>query len=137
MATRRTPGGARTGAKKTTGKTTPRKATQERATSGIARLGLELPPTLAQFAHRVRSRLTRLERRIRKTASPYRRRSTKLLRDASHQLGRYATRGARGWRRLTTRARRDAAKLLRSLEKAVEPQRPRRKTTRKAAAGPR
>jgi hypothetical protein len=58
-------------------------------------------------------------------------RSTRLLREASHQLGRFEAEGELRWKRLTARARRDALKLLRRLEREIGPSR--RKAGRKVA----
>jgi hypothetical protein len=88
---------------------------------------IELPPSLAQFSRRVRTRLTQLERRIERAEARTRRRWTRLLRDASHRLGRFQAEGERRWRRLTARARREALQVLRRLERELEPPRRRRR----------
>jgi hypothetical protein len=97
----------------------------------VGNTGIELPPTLAQFARRVGSALGGVEKQIHTAEVAYRKQFTKLLREASRQLGRIEAQGEKRWRTLTTQARRDAAKLLLRLEKAVEP--PHRKVRRKAA----
>jgi hypothetical protein len=43
------------------------------------------------------------------------------MRDAERQLGRLEAEGQKRWRKQTTQARRDAVRLLRKLEKAIEP----------------
>lgn len=92
----------------------------------------ELPENLAEFSHRMRRRLTQLERQLEHARDAYARRSTRVLRSASLQLGRFEAMGEKHWKRLTNEARRDAVKVLRQLEKAIEPPKPvRRKTARK------
>ena len=67
----------------------PRKKTRGRASARpISELDRELPPNLAQFSRRVRSRLGEVERR---------------------------------WKRLTNQARRDALRVLRRVERELEP----------------
>ena len=98
----------------------------------LDRLEHELPENLAEFSHRVRRRLTQLERQLEHARDAYARRSARVLRNASHQLGRFEALGEKHWKRLTNEARRDAVKILRQLEKAIEPPKPiRRKTARK------
>jgi hypothetical protein len=75
----------------------------------------------------MRTRLLRLEREIERAEARYRKRFTKLLREGSHQLGRYEALGEKRWRELTTQARRDVAGVLRRIEKAVAPPPVRRK----------
>jgi hypothetical protein len=116
-------------------KTARKRAAAKRAPSAVARLEQELPETLAQFSRHVRTRLTRLEREIQRSEAS--RRFTRLLRDASHQLGQWEAEGERRWRKLSTSARRDAAGLLRRLERAIEPPKPRRKGNPGKATRPR
>ncbi len=121
-------------AKKKTRKTTRIKTARKsvsRAVGRLARLQEDLlPPTLAQFSKHMQTRLRRLERRLgRAEESRYLRRWVGLLREASHQLGHLEAAGEKRFRRLTTQARRDARKLLRRLDKALEPS-PRTRTAR-------
>jgi hypothetical protein len=99
----------------------------------IARIEEELPATLTQFSRRMGARLGDLEARIEKAGAVYRRRWTRLLREASHQLGRFEAEGELRWRRLTARARRDALQLLRRLEREIGPSGRKRKAGRKVA----
>jgi hypothetical protein len=98
--------------------------------SRVDRIEGELPPELRQYVKRMRQGLSRLEKQVASAQADARRRFAHLLREASHQLGRVEALGEREWRKRTTQARRDAVKLLRRLEKAIEPgraARPRRK----------
>jgi hypothetical protein len=108
-----------------------KKATRRKATP-TGRLGIgaalgriELPPTLRDYARQVRSRLDGLERQLTRASVDVRRRTARLLREASHQLGRLEAEGEAGWRRLATPYRRQLVDLLRRLEKAVAPQKAR------------
>ena len=50
------------------------------------------------------------------------------MREAERQLGRLEAEGQKRWRKQTTQARRDAVRLLRKLERAIEPAPKRKKT---------
>jgi hypothetical protein len=59
----------------------------------------------------------------------------RLLREASHELGRLEGRGEKAWQRLTVPYRRRAVAMLKKLEKAVAPAaKPRKKVARKKTA---
>ena len=73
--------------KKTARRKTARKKTTRRKKSAIQRFDEALPPDLRAYSKRVRSGLSKLEREIEKSQRDARRRWTRLLRDASHQLG--------------------------------------------------
>ena len=98
------------------------------------RVLLELPRELQDFSRRVRRGLVRLEHRIETAQRGARRRFTRLLREVSHQLGRLEAEGERRWKQQTYPARREAVKLLKRLEKAIEPPRSRPARKKKAAA---
>jgi hypothetical protein len=121
--------------KKTTRKKASRRAARPTGLGGLgAALGrLELPPTLRDYAKQVRSRLDGLERQITRTSVDVRRRGARLLREASHQLGRLEAEGEAGWRRLATPYRRQLADLLRRLEKALAPPKTRARTAARKA----
>jgi hypothetical protein len=99
----------------------------------LARLEQNLPATLRDFSRRVRAQLSELETEILKAGSAARRSGTSLLREASHALGRYETYGEARWRRLAAPARREALKVLRRLERALEGS-PKKKAGRKRRA---
>lgn len=122
-----------TARKKTSRKSTA-KARSTRGGLGGALGRLELPPTLRDYAKQVQRRLDRLERDLARTRADVRRRATRLLREASHQLGRLEARGEAGWRRLTAPYRRQLLDLLKRLEKVLAPPRASsRPTARKKA----
>ena len=103
----------------------------------IQRVGAELPTTLEEFSKRVRARLGKLERSIEEAEVRYRREAARVLRQASHQLGRFEAEGERRWKKLTTEARRDALAVLRKMEKFLESKEPsaRRPAPRRKASG--
>ena len=100
---------------------------------GIEKLSKDVPSTLNEYSRRVVAQLSKLERRIHGAQTAYRRRGTRVLREASRELGRLEARGERNWRKLNTRARRQALKTLRQIERLIEPA-PRKKTKRPSAA---
>jgi hypothetical protein len=96
-------------------------ATRKKAAAkgALTRVQVELPATLQEFADLVRSRLGKLERAVEKAEVRYRREAARVLRQASHQLGRFEAEGERRWKKLTTQARREALAVLRRMEKAL------------------
>lgn len=119
-----------------------KKASRKKATRRKAGLGrglgaalerLELPPTLKDYAKQVRGRLDGLERELTRASVDVRRRAARLLREASHQLGRLEAEGEAGWRRLTAPYRRQLVDLLRRLEKALTPKAARRPSAARKA----
>lgn len=120
----------------TAAKKTVKKATRKRkAGRGVrARLEAELPTSLAEFVRQVTTRLNRLEKQLDKAEGRYRREWTRTLKNVSRQLGRFEAEGEKRWRKLTDAPRRDAVRLLRKLEKAIEPRKGRKTRRKKAPA---
>jgi len=118
--------------KKTTRKAASARTAAGRAGSALKRIEPELPPNLREFSRRVRSGLGRLERQIEQAQASARREAARLLRDASHALGRFEAEGERRWRKLAAPARREALRLLQRLEKAMQPP-ARKKAARKVS----
>ncbi|MBS1105770.1 MAG: hypothetical protein H6Q91_1272 [Deltaproteobacteria bacterium] len=105
-----------------------------RRSNPLSRLEGQLPATLREYAAELRKRLDRLERDITKAQMEARRRAARLLREASHQLGRLEVAGEAGWRKLGASYQKDLVALLKRLEKAVAPpaaRKPARKPARK------
>ena len=119
--------------RKKAGRKRPARKARTRRSATLTRLELELPATLREYAKQVRRRLNQLEKQIEKAQAQARRRATRLLREASHELGKLHVGGETGWRKLAAPYRRELVALLRRLEKAVAPPAP-RKPARKAAA---
>ena len=67
----------------------------------------------------MRAGLTELEHEIGRAQANPRREATRLLREASHALGRFEAEGERRWRKLTAPTRREAIRLLHRLERAL------------------
>ena len=119
--------------RKKPGRKQPARKARTRRSATLTRLEYEPPPTLREYAKQVRRRLNQLEKQIEKARVQVRRRATRLLREASHELGKLHVGGEAGWRGLAAPYRRDLVALLRRLEKALAPPAP-RKPVRKAAA---
>jgi hypothetical protein len=120
--------------KKSTAGAMARKA-RARTRAALARIEGDLPPSLREYAKRVRGQLNELEKDIARAQLATRRRAARLLREASQELGRLEAKGEANWRKLTTPYRRQAVKMLQKLEKAVAPAKrkaPARKAVRKA-----
>lgn len=113
-------------ARKTKKKT---RKTRSRRGGTLARLERELPSNLRAYSRQVRRQLNDLEKQIEKAGTQYRRRLARLIRDASHQLGRLEAHGESGWRKLAAPYRKDAQRLLKRLESAVKPGTTRKKKT--------
>jgi len=113
-------------------KVTRKKATGRKKTarkkSAFGRLEAELPKSLRDFRNQVRKNLNQLERDIERAFPAARKRTARIIRDASHELGRIEERGEAAWRKGLAKATKDAQKmtkdaqsLLRKLERAVAP----------------
>jgi hypothetical protein len=100
----------------------------------LARLERGLPSSLRDYAAELRRRLDGLEREVTRAQLDVRRRAARLLRDASHLLGKLEAGGEAGWSRLAAPARRQLLDLLRRLETAVAPPPLRRRATRRPRA---
>lgn len=107
----------------------------------LDRLERQLPPTLREFTGELRKRLDRLERDAVKAQVEARKRAARLLREASHQLGRLEVGGETAWRKLGASYQKDLITLLKRLEKALAPparaRRPaKKKTVASSASAP-
>jgi DNA anti-recombination protein RmuC len=131
MAARKTTTRKRAAKKKTVKKATRAKKAGH---SVRARLEAELPTSLAEFVRQVTTRLNRLEKQLDKAEGRYRREWTHTLKNVSRQLGRFEAAGEKRWKKLTDSPRRDAVRLLRKLEKAIEPRKGRTTKRKKAPA---
>jgi hypothetical protein len=96
-----------------------------------ARLERELPRRVGEYVTEVQGLLDRLEREFQRASLRTRAQATRLLRQASRQLG-TIERGQSNWARLVGRYRGEAARVLRALETAIAPAAPRKATTRRA-----
>ena len=114
-------------------KKTARKATRRAASARTALPRLELPRNLQEFRKRIETQLNALERDVSRARTETRRRAARLIREASHQLGRLEARGETGWRQLAESYRKDLVRLLGRLERAIVPKGSAR-TVRKAGA---
>lgn len=81
----------------------------------------ELPESFVVMSRRVRAGLGRLEKEITNTEARYRKGVTRMLDEVSQQLSDLESMGEERWHKISDSARRDLAKLLRRLEKAVDP----------------
>ena len=107
------------------------------ARSAIARIEAELPTNLRDYVRQVEGQLNRLEKRIEKAGASARKEATRLLREASKQVGSLEERGEAAWGRLSAPYRKQAVALLDRLEAAIAPAAvagPRRKRARKKKA---
>src|SRR4029453_14391166 len=86
--------------KKTPRKAARRKTPARQARSGFTRFEQDLPPNLRDFSRRVRAGLSRRERDSGRGRAGPRRRAARLLREASHALGRFEAAGEQRWRKL-------------------------------------
>lgn len=116
-------------------RTTKKRASKRRRTpSAFERIEGQLPPTLREYAGDLRKRLDRLERDLAKARLEARKRAARLLREASHQLGRLEVGGEAAWRKLGAAYQRDLVALLKRIEKALAPPAKRRPAARKKRA---
>ena len=121
-----------TAQKRTTGKAQKKRAAKARGNkSALTRIQVELPANLRDYAKQVRRQLNALERQLERAIPQARRRTARLIREASHNLGAAEARGEKAWSDRAAHMTKDAQKLLRKLEMAVAP--PRAASKKKAA----
>jgi hypothetical protein len=119
-----------TSVKKSTVKKATKKVSARAKRGATAFSRLELPPTLLAYRKQVQKRLALLEKEIERARTEARRQAARLLRNASHELGRLEAGGEQGWRKLAGDAQKQALKLLAQLEKAIAPKGARQKASR-------
>ena len=109
--------------------------------SALARIEAGLPKTLRDFGKQVRKDLDRLERDIERAIPAARKRTARLIRDASHELGRIEERGEDVWKKGVAQATKEARKmtkdaqgLLRKLERSLAAPKRKKKAARKKVA---
>jgi len=105
-----------------------------------SRLERELPTRVSEYVNEVQALLDRLEREFQRASERTRAQASRLLRQASRQLGSIEERGQSNWARLVGRYRDEAARVLRALQTAIAPSTPAKRSRRRtviASSGPR
>ena len=103
--------------KKATRKTNRRKAVRKKAAE---LLGEELPKSLKALSRQLRRDLNAIEKQIGTARVGTRRSLTRVIRDASHQLGALEARGQKEWRAMSTRARNEVQRTVRRVRRAAK-----------------
>jgi hypothetical protein len=118
--------------KKTTRKkTTRKKATRKKAARKTSRsktvrkkaaelIGEELPKSLKALSGQVRRDLNAIEKQIVTARVGTRRSLTRIVRDASHQLGTLEARGQKEWRAMSARARNEVERTVKRVRRAAK-----------------
>jgi len=110
--------GKRKAAKKKGGR---KKAAKKRAKKKAAKRSLlgkaDLPKTLKDFSKQLRKDMNGLEKQIEGARKDTRRKLTRAVRDASHQLGSLEARGQKEWRKLSKKARAEAQRTMKKLQR--------------------
>ena len=88
-----------------------------------------LPFTLGRYLRSVRTDLRALEKQLQRNQRRYGRRLSGTVHQAERQVRRLRAERDRRARRLKLRARRDAVRVLKRLERSLEPPKPRRKAS--------
>jgi hypothetical protein len=107
------------GAKK---RATPKKKARKKKAKmsiGASLIGADLPKSLSAFGRQLRRDLNAIEKEIEIAGKDTRRSLTRIVRDASHQLGALEARGEREWRNLSRAAKKDIAKITKRIRKAT------------------
>jgi hypothetical protein len=103
------------------GATPKKKARKKNAKKSIgdSLIGANLPKSLSAFGRQLRRDLNAIEKQIEIAGKDTRRSLTRIVRDASHQLGALEARGEREWRNLSRAAEKDIAKITKRIRKAT------------------
>ncbi len=107
------------------------KLAQSRKTGPAVMDGVEraLPSTLGRYLRSVRTDLRALEKQLQRNQRRYGRRLNGTVHQAERQVRHLWAERNRRARRLKLRARRDAVRVLKRLERSLEPPKPRRKAS--------
>lgn len=115
--------------KKTTRKkTTRKKAARKTSRSETVRkkaaelLGEEFPKSLKALSSQVRRDLNAIEKQIETARVGTRRSLTRIVRDASHQLGSLEAHGQKEWRAMSARARNEVQRTVQRVRRAAKRQ---------------
>ena len=107
--------------KKTTKKKVAKKkvAKKKTAKKKASALGSELPKSLSHFGDQLRRDLNKVEKQVETAGRNARRSLTRLVRDASHQLGSLEARGQREWKKRSKQAEKDVQRIVNRVKKAI------------------
>jgi hypothetical protein len=86
---------------------------------GASFIGVDLPKSLSAFGRQLRRDLNAIEKQIEIAGKDTRRSLTRIVRDASHQLGALEAKGEREWRNRSRAAEKDIAKITKRVRKAT------------------
>jgi hypothetical protein len=104
------------GKRKATKKKTARRG---KKSARVDLVGSELPKSLKAFGKQLRRDLSEIEKRIETAGKEARRGLARVVRDASHQLGKLEARGEREWRSLSKKAQGDVDKVAKRVRKVL------------------
>ena len=108
--------------KKTTKKKVVRKTKKKptRRKSAAAGLAGNLPRSLSAFSRELRRDLNAIEKEIQWAGRDARRGLTRVMRDASHQLGVLEARGQKEWRAISKKARAEVERTVNRVKRAAK-----------------
>jgi hypothetical protein len=106
--------------KKAARKTTRKKTTRRRAAD---LLGERLPASVSALTKELRADLNAIEKEIQTAGKDARRGLTRVMRDASHQLGVLEARGQKGWRTMSRKARGEVERIVKRVRQAIQKRR--------------
>ena len=109
----------KTSTKKKATKTTARRKKAKRS-SAASLIGGDLPKSLSALTRQLTRDLTAVEKQIETAGKETRRSLTRIVRDASHQLGVLETRGQKAWSSASARARKEVQGTVRRVQRAIK-----------------
>jgi hypothetical protein len=104
--------------KAATKKRAKKKATKKKTLSSA--FGSELPKSLRQFGAQIRRDLNKVEKQVESAGRNARRSLTRLVREASHQLGALEARGEREWKKRSRKAEKDIQRIVKRVKEAID-----------------
>lgn len=104
--------------RKTTRKKTARKKTARKGAAAL--LGERLPASVSALTRELRKDLNSIEKEIQSAGKDARRGLTRVMRDASHQLGALEARGQKGWRTMSRKARGEVERIVKRVQQAAK-----------------
>jgi len=102
-------------------KATKKKAKKKAKKSKAAQLaGSKLPKSLSAFSREFRRDLNAIEKEIESAGRDARRGLTRVMRDASHQLGVLEARGQKEWRSVSKKAQAEIERTVKKVKRAAK-----------------
>jgi len=101
-------------------KTTKKKPARRKKKTGAKALAGNLPKSLSAFSREFKRDLNAIEKEIESAGRDARRGLTRVMRDASHQLGVLEARGQKEWRKISKKVQSEIERTVKRVKRAAK-----------------